>query len=271
MRRSAGARLLSMTATALLMIGTSACGSQPEAPADPSPSSVPTVTRNSPSGPSFTPPTPTGQPPASTPVPRGTRKSPSGTGSAPVSATSPPASTGVPTGTRESPSEAGPATPTPTGPPPASTPVPQPVPGDVSATVSTGPEQTGRPVALDSPADAGDGLKASITRVRGINAKAEGPGEVSGPALALTVSVENGSRRPADLGATAVTLEDSEGAPAAEILSPPAKPLAGTLASGKTATGTYVFRVANDRRDPIRVLVTLGSGLPVLVFRGDAG
>lgn len=176
----------------------------------------------------------------------------------------------MPTVTKNLPSGARSSRAAPSARPPASTPVPQPGSGDVSTTASATPEQTQRPVALDSPAETGSGLTASITRVRGIEAEAKGPGEVSGPAVALTVSVENGSRQPADMGGTVVTLEDSSGAPGGEILSPPAKPLAGTVAAGKRAKGTYVFRVAKDRRDPIRVLVTLGSGLPVLVFRGDA-
>ena len=109
-----------------------------------------------------------------------------------------------------------------------------------------------------------------MSKVKAIDAKAKGPGEVSGPAVAVTVVLRNQSERRADLGAALVTLEDADGAPGGEILGPPAKPLPARLAAGKSASGVYVFTVGRQRRQPITVRVTLGSELPDLVFRGNA-
>ena len=97
-------------------------------------------------------------------------------------------------------------TPKATLPPPATTPVPQKSPGDVGSEVPTQPEKSQPPVALGKPSDAGGGVSARITDTRSIRAKAVGAGEVSGPALALTVRVTNGSKSRLDLNQVVVTL-----------------------------------------------------------------
>lgn len=278
MANHAGGRLPFIGTAVLLAVTVAACSSQPEAPPQPAASRAPTGAQ---SVPSVTPvPTETQRVPPVTPGPAGSKSVPSAAASASPRVGSAGPGTGSPAPKEKSaaPRRTSPAPttkPTPSGPggpPPATTAVPQQSPGDVNTTVPVTPEPSRRPVALDSPAATGSGLTASVTRLRGITAEAKGPGEVSGPAVALTVAVENGSNRPVDLGAAVVKLEDSAGAPGSEILSPPAKPLAGRLRPGeKTRSGTYVFRVAKDRRDPITVQVSLGSGLPVLVFTGDAG
>lgn len=183
-----------------------------------------------------------------------------------------PTSTPVPTVTQDLPPSETPGAGTTKGPrlpPPASTVVPQPGPGDISSTEPAPPEETRKPVPLKSPAVAGQ-LTARISRVQAIEAEARGPGEISGPAIAVTVSVQNRSARPVDLGATVVTLEDETGAPGGEILGPPARPLAGQLAAGKSIKGIYVFTVGRERREPVIVSVTLGTRLAPLVFRGNA-
>lgn len=105
--------------------------------------------------------------------------------------------------------------------------------------------------------------------MRAIVARGEGPGEVAGPAVALTLLLENRSGRTVDLGAVVVVLEDSRGDAAGEILGNPAEPLSGALRDGRRAAGTYVFSVAKDRRRPIMVRVTLGSKLPTLSYAGN--
>lgn len=171
-------------------------------------------------------------------------------------------STGAPSGS---------AAPSSTLPPPATTPVPAPTPGGgIDQTVAPQKEVTKKPVKLDKPSDTGEGATVRITSVKAINAKAQLPGEVAGPAVALTVVVKNSSAEPLNIGTVVVSLLDATGAPGNEMSSAPAKPLTGTLASGKTATGVYVFTVGKQRREPISVSVTLTGGAPVLVFEGDA-
>jgi hypothetical protein len=164
----------------------------------------------------------------------------------------------------------GPTTPTSTLPPPATTPVPPPTPGNVNSTVPAKPEQSKKPVHLDKPSDTGTGLTARIASVEPVNAKARLPGEVAGPALAITLTVTNSGTTSAPLDSVVVTLADSGNAPGNEMSAKPAKPFPAKVAPGNKATAVYVFTVPKNKRNPITVTATLGDA-PVLVFTGNAG
>lgn len=154
-------------------------------------------------------------------------------------------------------------------PPPATTPVPPATPGGVNDTVPSRPEKSQRPVQLDKPSQTGTGLTAGLVSIKSINAKAQLPGEIAGPALAITVEVKNNSSQAADLNTSVVTLQDSKKAPGGEMTASPARPLKGRLAPGDSSRGVYVFAVPENARKPIIVNVTI-SNAPVLVFTGNA-
>jgi hypothetical protein len=139
----------------------------------------------------------------------------------------------------------------------------------VESTVAPQPERSKTPVKLDEPSSTGTGLTARLISVRAIVAEAQIPGEITGPALAITIEVSNTGRRPADLGAVSVTVLDSDEAPGAEMVGGPAEPLTGRVAAKSKARGVYVFRVPQDKRRPITVTVSIGDA-PVLVFTGNA-
>lgn len=155
-------------------------------------------------------------------------------------------------------------------PPPPTTPVPQQSPGDVNSTVPTTPEKSRAPVGLDKTSQTEQGVAAKIVEVAAVTAEARGPGEVSGPAVAVTVQVDNRSASAVSLDQVVVNLTASDGSPANPMTAKPAKPFGGRLAAGKKARGVYVFAVAKDDRDPITVDVTISGGGTVLVFRGKA-
>jgi hypothetical protein len=138
----------------------------------------------------------------------------------------------------------------------------------VESTVAPRPEETRPPVKLDQPSSTGTGLTAKVISVQAIEAKAQLPGEITGPAVAITIEVSNTGTRTADLGAVVVTVLDSDEAPGAEMTAAPAQPLTGRLAPKKTTRGVYVFRVPTDKRRPVTVMVTIGDA-PVLVFTGN--
>lgn len=138
----------------------------------------------------------------------------------------------------------------------------------MNSEVPTQPEKSRKPVDLDKPSDAGDKVSVRLTKIASIDAKAEGPGEVAGPALALTVLVRNGSSTPVDLNSVVVTLEGADQSPGGVITAKPADPLDGRLASGKSRSGVYVFTIAQDNRDPVTVAVTLAGGGTVLLYTG---
>lgn len=116
----------------------------------------------------------------------------------------------------------------------------------------------------------GTGVSVAITSVTAMTATAQGPGEVSGPALRIEVSVDNTSGHALDLSNTAVTLTDSEGNPGSGMLASPANWLDGEVASDTSATGTYVFTLPEDARDPITVTVQVDTTMTTAEFSGDA-
>lgn len=134
------------------------------------------------------------------------------------------------------------------------------------------------PVALGtesaSPTDRGAGtaaLTGRITDVAAVQAQASGmPGEFAGPAVAVTVELNNRSASDVDLSTVTVTMTDAAGNPTVALSVAPADPFAGTLRRGQSAKGVYLFAVAPERRSPVTVeLSFVGSG-PIAQFVGDA-
>lgn len=156
------------------------------------------------------------------------------------------------------------------GPPPATTPVQPPTPGSTEATVPSEKVTRRKAVTLDGRGEATAGVAVTMTKVAAFTAKAKGPGEVSGPALALTVAVANGTSRPVDLGSAVVNVTASDGTPAAQLTGKPARPLRGSVESNAKATGVYVFTLDKTVRNPVTVEVAVSPSDPIVVFRGRA-
>lgn len=128
---------------------------------------------------------------------------------------------------------------------------------------------TAPPVALDEVADFGTGVTTRVDSVDGIEAQAQGPGEVSGPGVAIDLTVTNDSAAPVDLALFLVNLTDADGNPGIPMLGDPAEPVQGVLAPGGSVSGTYVFTVDEDARDGIRIEASYSTDAPVVVFAGD--
>jgi hypothetical protein len=94
---------------------------------------------------------------------------------------------------------------------------------------------------------------------------AQGPGEVGGPGVAVTLGVTNRSARPLDLDEVTVTAE-SRGQAAESVTAPPARPLGGRLGAGATVRGVYVFVLPGGVRAPLSLEVSLSPELPVATF-----
>jgi hypothetical protein len=125
------------------------------------------------------------------------------------------------------------------------------------------------PVAFDEPAEV-DGVTAEVAAVRAFDGEASGPGNVAGPALAVTVRIGNGTSAPVSLGGLQVTLDTgSDQVPASPLDDPAAAPVSGLLDAGASAEGTYVFSVPADQLDTVRVTVGHEAGAPLLVFTGS--
>jgi hypothetical protein len=152
----------------------------------------------------------------------------------------------------------------------APTPPPTPVPtgptGDVDSPAASLPA-----VALDHRAAVGDGIIATIGSIDAIQGTGTGRGNVAGPALRVTVLLENGTK--AAVSADAVTVGLASGSdlvPASPLDDPSAAPFTGMLQPGKQATGVYVFSIPENRRISVTVSVGYQAGAPIMVFQGSA-
>jgi hypothetical protein len=157
------------------------------------------------------------------------------------------------------------------GPPAAAPAVPTPEPTGPTDDVDEPPPS--RPaVALDETAEAGDGVTASITSVEAIDGTATGPGNVAGPALRVTVRVDNGTDGPVSLGGVSVDLTYGEDlVPASPLGDPSAAPFTGTIAPGEGAEGVYVFSIPVEDRGSVTLSVGYQAGAPIMVFTGPVG
>ena len=170
-------------------------------------------------------------------------------------------------------------TPSPTAAPSESTSAPTP---SESAGTGTAPAaETGEVVADELPPslpavslqDSVDveGTTVAVASVEAVQAEGNGPGNVNGPALRVTVQLTNQTAADVDLNGVAVALaHGAEQTPASPVDDLSVMPFAGTLAPGATAAGAYVFGVPVDVRDLVTVTVGYRPGASRAVFSGSA-
>jgi hypothetical protein len=154
------------------------------------------------------------------------------------------------------------------GPTTTSVPTPEEM-GEVPATAESTPPvgvEVMPPVPVGQPTEFDPGVSARVVEVDEVQVKALGAGETSGPALAVTVEMTNASDGPVDLSGLAVTARTLDGVPAVSSRAEPAEELVGVLQPDQSATGTYVFRVSDDRPD-VLVELSHSSFARVLTFR----
>ena len=127
-------------------------------------------------------------------------------------------------------------------------------------------------VSLDAIGDFGTGLTLRIVDIAAVEGVARGPGEISGPALRLTMEARNSSRRPVSLEGMVVALDHgATKTPAATLSEPGGDPFVGQVAPGGTARASYVFAIPEGARDRVRVTTSYTGSAPTVIFRGDAG
>ncbi|MGY1741763.1 MULTISPECIES: hypothetical protein [unclassified Blastococcus] len=127
-------------------------------------------------------------------------------------------------------------------------------------------------VPLDAPAAVGNGIVATIASVEAIDGTAVGPGNIAGPALRLTVRIENGTSEAVSLDGVAVNLSHGpDRTPASPLDDPSRAPFTGMVEPGATGEGVYVFSVPTGVRDLVTVEVGYQAGAPLLLFTGPVG
>ena len=125
------------------------------------------------------------------------------------------------------------------------------------------------PVPLDETAEFGDDVSAELVELAAVEVEGEVPGEISGPAIRVTVRLINGTSQPLSLDAVTVFLyTGADLTPAPQIGDEAGEVFRGSLASGDSAEGSYTFSVAEDDRDDVSVTVSHSPTSTVVVFNG---
>lgn len=147
---------------------------------------------------------------------------------------------------------------------------PVPAPSGGSSTETVAP---GRPVET---VDAGsrkdvthpDGVTVRIDDVAVVQVKGVGPGQISGPAAAVKLTISNGSKKRIDPSSAVVTfLRGKNGLVATPSTASPASAFVSSLEPGDSARGTYVFELPNEKLRPADVVVQYQTGREVARFR----
>jgi hypothetical protein len=84
------------------------------------------------------------------------------------------------------------------------------------------------------------GLEVRVVDVEDVQIEARGPGEISGPGVAVRVAIVNKSGDPIDLNGSALNAAFGS-TPASPTAAPPTEPLQGVLEPSESAEGVYAF------------------------------
>ncbi len=123
--------------------------------------------------------------------------------------------------------------------------------------------------ALDQPIEFETGIAVSLTSVASTTVTASTPGEVSGEAVVVKLSVTNNSTAPIDLASAVVNLSAADGAYGVGTTAGDPRPLVGELAPDASSSGIYVFMLAPARGREVIISVNYGAGEPLAVFTGE--
>lgn len=113
-------------------------------------------------------------------------------------------------------------------------------------------------------------MTAKIVKIVPVHSVGQGVGEVSGPAIKVTIKLENGTPRPISLKQVTVnTYYGKASVPAIAIFGDPSsKPFTGDVASKGTSSGVYIFDVPESQRSNVSISVSYAALSPIVVFKG---
>ncbi|HRL80601.1 MAG TPA: hypothetical protein PLK46_09780 [Propioniciclava sp.] len=132
------------------------------------------------------------------------------------------------------------------------------------APVVTRSADADQPVTFDSAAT------VTLDSVSAITVGATTPGEVTGPAVKVVVTVANGSQQAVDVSSAVVSLTAADGTLGIPTTAGDPVPLAGAIAPGASTTGSYVFMLDPAAGRTVSVTVNYAAAEPVAVFTGKA-
>lgn len=111
-------------------------------------------------------------------------------------------------------------------------------------------------------------IGVALESVKTLQVTAETPGEVTGPAVRMSVVVDNDSDAPLDVSSAVVTLAADGDDYGISTTAGDPSPLEGIVPAGGSASGTYVFMLDPAEGREVTIHVTYAAGEPVAVFTG---
>jgi hypothetical protein len=126
------------------------------------------------------------------------------------------------------------------------------------------------PVSVRGTANFGGGVTARIAKISSVIGKANLPGEISGPAIAVTIVLMNATSKTIKLESVVNLYSGRARTPALTISSSPTAPFKGSVPPGKSATAVYTFTLAVPDRADVRIEFSYSPSAPVVLFDGSA-
>ena len=116
-----------------------------------------------------------------------------------------------------------------------------------------------------------DSVRVDLTGFTSVKSKASGLGEISAPAVRLSIRLTNTGTKNLDLTSVVVNAYyGSAGTPGIQINGDPAsKPFTGSLKPGAKATAVFVFNMPVSKRGDATITVSPSPTLPIAVFAGS--
>lgn len=147
--------------------------------------------------------------------------------------------------------------------------VPAPDGGSIDETVAPADPAPSHEAELGDTADLEDGVAVTVTDVELLDVEAHTPGEIAGPAVALTIDIANGTDDVIDLSTAMVSVTGSAGSYGQPTTSEPYQPFTGSVQPGAESSGIYVFRLPAEEREALEVVVQYVAGAPIALFVGS--
>jgi hypothetical protein len=115
----------------------------------------------------------------------------------------------------------------------------------------------------------GNGVSVQVTKIESVKGEAQGPGEIAGPAVRVTVTVTNGTDKEVPMDLALVNLYyGKDKTPASTLSGPGLSPLSAPIPAGEKDSGSYVFSVPEGQRDPLTVEFSYTTDAPTVIFSG---
>lgn len=108
----------------------------------------------------------------------------------------------------------------------------------------------------------------SLSSIKTTAVEASTPGEYTGSAVVVSVTIANDTKAPLPVSSAVVSLIADDGEMGVPTWAAPHEPLQGEVPAGSSAVGTYVFMLDPADERSVTVSVNYSAGEPVAVFTG---